>query len=142
MTGCSRKRLLACRAACLLFCAEQLSKLPISSSQAADVLEHWGVRADAIYIDAAHAFDPAFEDMTKYWPLLKPGGILFGDDAANADVFGAIKKFQRVNAAQISRPYLTAGNAKSTCTSGERSRRCARTSVWSLEKRPSPAARR
>ena len=33
-----------------------------------------------IYIDASHEEGHVFNDINNYWKLLKPGGVLFGDD--------------------------------------------------------------
>jgi predicted O-methyltransferase YrrM len=47
---------------------------------AADCLRHWGVVADLLYIDAAHDEDAVLDDLRRYWEILRPGGIMFGDD--------------------------------------------------------------
>lgn len=56
---------------------------PISSNQAADVLKHYNCVADAIYIDASHEQDEVYNDIVKFWPFIKNGGIMFGDDFNN-----------------------------------------------------------
>lgn len=86
------------------------------------MLRDWDVRADAIYVDAAHDTEAAYRDMVTYWPLLRPGGVMFGDDAANAQVFKAIVKFQSAFASQIKRRYDTSGPLRP------------RKSVWTLLK--------
>lgn len=43
-------------------------------------LTGWGVVADMIYLDAGHDEHEALADMHNYWPLLKDGGVMFGDD--------------------------------------------------------------
>lgn len=53
---------------------------PISSVQGADVLTYYNAKADIIYIDASHEYDAVITDLNKYWPLLKEGGYMFGDD--------------------------------------------------------------
>ena len=53
---------------------------PISSDQGASILKHYNILADAIYIDASHEEGHVFNDINNYWKLLKPGGVLFGDD--------------------------------------------------------------
>lgn len=35
---------------------------------------------DAVWIDAAHAYEPVAADLAAWWPKVKPGGILGGDD--------------------------------------------------------------
>jgi hypothetical protein len=54
--------------------------LPLSSMQAADVLAYYKIAADIVYIDAAHEYEPVKQDIKAYWPLVKPGGTLMGDD--------------------------------------------------------------
>lgn len=36
--------------------------------------------ADLIYIDGSHQYPDVVADLAAYWPLLRPGGIMFGDD--------------------------------------------------------------
>ena len=37
-------------------------------------------KADLIYIDADHTFNSVHHDITEFWDLLRPGGVIFGDD--------------------------------------------------------------
>jgi predicted O-methyltransferase YrrM len=60
--------------------SEYVFPLPISSFQGADVLQKYGFSADIIYIDGAHEYDAVKSDIFKYIDLLKPGGIMLGDD--------------------------------------------------------------
>jgi len=53
---------------------------PISSVQGADVMRYYGIKADVIYIDAAHEYDAVLADLEAYRDLVKEGGILWGDD--------------------------------------------------------------
>jgi hypothetical protein len=57
-----------------------IAPLPISSVQGADVLQHYNIQADIIYVDAAHEYEPVKADIEKFWRLLKRGGVMFGDD--------------------------------------------------------------
>lgn len=36
--------------------------------------------ADLVYIDASHEEGDVLADLRAYWPLVRPGGIMFGDD--------------------------------------------------------------
>lgn len=53
---------------------------PISSVQGADVLKYYDIKADFMYLDAAHEYDAVFSDLEAYRPLVKSGGIMWGDD--------------------------------------------------------------
>jgi len=57
-----------------------IAPFPISSTQGAHVLKAHGIRADMVYIDGSHEYDQVLSDLHAYWPLLKEGGVLFGDD--------------------------------------------------------------
>lgn len=57
-----------------------IAPLPLPSLQAAEVLRYHNLHADVIYIDASHEYDAVLADLTAYWPLLKSGGVLMGDD--------------------------------------------------------------
>ncbi len=68
-----------------------IAPFPISSVQGADVLKYYNISADIIYVDAAHEYEPVKADIEKYWPLLKPGGIMFGDDYLLPNWPGVVK---------------------------------------------------
>jgi hypothetical protein len=59
---------------------DHIAPLPLSSTQAADVLAHYKIRPDLIYIDASHEFNPVTSDISCYYPLLKDGCVMLGDD--------------------------------------------------------------
>lgn len=54
--------------------------LPLPSAQAAEVLRYYGVKADIVYVDAAHEYEAVAQDIGGYWELLREGGVMFGDD--------------------------------------------------------------
>ena len=54
--------------------------VPVPSEIGAEVLKHRGVKADLIYIDAGHSYEEVMRDVSHYLPLLRPGGVMFGDD--------------------------------------------------------------
>lgn len=39
-----------------------------------------GTVADLVYVDASHLYEDVASDMADYWTLLRPGGVMFGDD--------------------------------------------------------------
>lgn len=57
-----------------------ITPFPIDSVNGALCLKHWNVQADMIYIDAGHDYDSVFTDLTLYKDLVRPGGLLLGDD--------------------------------------------------------------
>lgn len=54
--------------------------VPMTASAAARYFVSKGLSADCIYIDASHEEEDVYADLTAYWPLLRTGGIFFGDD--------------------------------------------------------------
>jgi SAM-dependent methyltransferase len=57
-----------------------ITPFPISSTAAADVLRRTPARPDLVYIDAGHEYADVRRDIDLYWNLLRPGGVLIGDD--------------------------------------------------------------
>ena len=53
---------------------------PITSNNGALFFKQVQINADVTYIDASHDYEDVAVDMKKYWKVLNPGGILFGDD--------------------------------------------------------------
>lgn len=54
--------------------------LQATSTVGARWLESKGFLPDIIFLDSAHEEDETFLELTLYYRILKPGGILFGDD--------------------------------------------------------------
>jgi len=56
--------------------------IPISldSLNAAALLKSLNIRPQVIHIDAGHDYDSVYGDLSAWWPLLSPGGVLIGDD--------------------------------------------------------------
>ena len=59
---------------------DTIAPLPLSSIQAAEVLAYYKIEPDVVYIDASHEETAVLADMEAYFPLVKKGGGLFGDD--------------------------------------------------------------
>ena len=71
-----------------------ISPLPLPTQQAIFVLEHQGVVADVVYVDAAHDEEAAYADIRAYWRILRPGtGWMIGDDWAWDGVRRAVERF-------------------------------------------------
>jgi predicted O-methyltransferase YrrM len=64
--------------------------IPNTSAIGAKILRYHEITADLIYIDGSHDFEDVVADIRNYRPLLRPGGIMFGDDLAWPDVARAV----------------------------------------------------
>jgi hypothetical protein len=53
---------------------------PVDSITGAKVLAAKRMIADAIYIDAGHEYEHVTADLKGWWKVLRPGGVMFGDD--------------------------------------------------------------
>jgi hypothetical protein len=60
--------------------ADVIIPFPVSSSVALNFLAAKSFLADAAYIDAGHEYGEAIADIRGCWNLVKPGGVMFGDD--------------------------------------------------------------
>jgi methyltransferase family protein len=54
--------------------------LPATSENAGTILAQRNIRAELVYIDAAHEYSAVKRDLQTYWPLLNSDGVLIGDD--------------------------------------------------------------
>jgi cephalosporin hydroxylase len=61
-------------------CQEIIVPIAQTAEGASRVLKHFKLVADFIYIDGDHSYQAVLGDLTNYWDLLRPGGILVGDD--------------------------------------------------------------
>lgn len=57
-----------------------ITPVPNTSLIGCQILKHKGVVADLIYIDGSHDTEDVRSDIQAYRELLRPGGIMFGDD--------------------------------------------------------------
>lgn len=57
-----------------------VTPFPMSSAQAVKILEYHGIRASAMYIDGAHEYEAVLADLEAYHTILRPGGVMWGDD--------------------------------------------------------------
>lgn len=48
---------------------------------------------DCIFIDGDHRFSAVMQDLALWWPKLRPGGLIAGDDYAMASVAAAVNQF-------------------------------------------------
>lgn len=59
---------------------EIITPIPNTSLIAGQILRHRGVMADLVYIDGSHDTEDVKADIRCYRQILRPGGIMFGDD--------------------------------------------------------------
>lgn len=57
-----------------------ITPIPLPSNIAFKVLKYHQILADIIYIDASHEYEDVLSDIRNYLNILKPSGIMFGDD--------------------------------------------------------------
>lgn len=76
-----------------------ITPLPQSSTNAFKILNKKGIKADLMYIDGSHDQGDVYNDISNYYPLLKSGGIMFGDDYGGAwkGVKHDVEKFSKEN---------------------------------------------
>ena len=54
--------------------------VPIPSQMAARFFSYHRLSIDVLHIDGAHEYDDAKADIEAWWALLRPGGVMIGDD--------------------------------------------------------------
>jgi len=76
---------------------DMIVPFPNTSLIAARWFKRHNIQADLIYIDASHDEDDVYADITNYWPLVSPNGVLLGDDWSEAwyGVICAVNRFAR-----------------------------------------------
>ncbi len=84
---------------------EMITPFPIASESAAVVLKKMDVKAELVYIDAAHEYEPALRDMKMFWSFLTAGGIMICDDYGYSDVTQAACEFAAAVKKPLYAPY-------------------------------------
>lgn len=59
------------------------------------------IQADLIYIDASHDTDSVYADLRAWFPHVKPGGILCGDDWHHPPLRAAVYRFAQEEGLEI-----------------------------------------
>ena len=80
---------------------EMVTPFPVPSVTAAPWFALKDIRADLIYIDGSHEEEDVYQDLLSYWDLVRPGGVLFGDDWSWDGVRLAVQRFARENGLAI-----------------------------------------
>jgi len=71
--------------------AAQVVPLPLDSINAFQLLKEKAIQPDVLHIDAGHDYLSVMADLKAWWPQLKDGGILIGDDYFKKPIVGAGK---------------------------------------------------
>lgn len=80
-----------------------ITPMPMTSEVAFHVLKQLKVSLDLVHIDAGHEYESVYGDLSRYWSLLRPGGVLIGDDYGKfwPEVTQAADEFSRVVEQQL-----------------------------------------
>ena len=79
----------------------QVLPLMAPSLMGARVLDYLRISIDVLYLDSAHEQRETFMELTAYWPLIKPGGVLLGDDFNWRAVSHDVQLFVRTHKLQL-----------------------------------------
>ncbi len=76
-----------------------VTPLPNTSENGAVILTALDIKAQLIFVDAAHEYAPVLRDLEDYWPLLADKGVIVGDDYHPSwpGVVQAAHEFARAN---------------------------------------------
>ena len=70
---------------------DHITPFPIDSINGGLVLKKLGVLADLIYIDAGHEYESVSADLKLYKDIVRPGGVLLGDDWFHGPIKDAVR---------------------------------------------------
>jgi Methyltransferase domain len=62
--------------------------LPLDSINGFQLLKAKAIRPDVLHIDAGHDYQSVMGDLKAWWPQLRDGGVLIGDDYFNKPIIG------------------------------------------------------
>jgi hypothetical protein len=66
--------------------------LPLDSINASSVIYNFGIRPDVIHIDGGHEYASVKSDLNAWWSLIRPGGLLIGDDYYESGGWAGVKQ--------------------------------------------------
>jgi SAM-dependent methyltransferase len=77
--------------------SDYILPFPNTSSIGAQWLKHHQIQADVIYVDGSHDESDVYLDLNSFWDILKPGGVMIGDDwhLGAVGVVCAVNRFAR-----------------------------------------------
>jgi len=80
---------------------------PVDSVTGAMFATRMELQADAIYLDAGHDYEHVWSDITGWWPIVRPGGVMFGDDYHPHwhGLISAVNKFADANKVMVRKTF-------------------------------------
>lgn len=75
----------------------RITPFPVPSLTAAQWCALHGVLADLIYLDGSHEEEDVYQDLLTWWDIVRPGGVLVGDDWGWDGVRLAVQRFAAEN---------------------------------------------
>lgn len=66
--------------------------LPLDSVNAGHLLKLLEIRPDIVHIDGCHDYEAVLGDFTLWWPQIRDGGVLIGDDYYDNGVWPEVRK--------------------------------------------------
>jgi len=72
-----------------------VTRLPFSSERAHELIPEQA-SFDFIFLDAMHDYENVLADIRRWWPRVRPGGVMAGHDYRHADFPGVEKAFDEV----------------------------------------------
>ena len=73
---------------------DYITPFPVASKTAAEIFKSYGYTADLIHIDASHDYESVLQNLRDWWPVVSPGGFIYGDDYSSCpEVRAAVDEF-------------------------------------------------
>ena len=72
--------------------ADKILPMQTTANVVCNVLQHFNIKLDFIYIDGDHSADAVEQDVRKFYTLLADGGVLLGDDLFIGGVEEGLKR--------------------------------------------------
>lgn len=69
-----------------------IQPIPNTSVIGFEILKHFKINPDLIYIDGSHLENDAYQDIKNYYSILNRGGVIFGDDREILGLPNALKR--------------------------------------------------
>ena len=74
---------------------------PVGGHVASQIFTNIKLSADIVHLDGSHEYEDVVIDLRDWWPIVRPGGILYGDDYAWNGVAKAVEEFRVLHNAKV-----------------------------------------